>query len=73
MLDPIGVSAWLFMRELVGHKFAIADVLFLIVDVQNVAGAVMVYAEDQAKRQGPKRAAFRYDDIADLIDVDKIA
>ncbi len=61
------------MRELVGQKFSVADVLYLIVDVQNVAGAVMVYAEDQAKRLGPKRAAFHYDDIADLIDVDKIA
>ena len=55
------------MRELVGHKFSVADVIYLIVDVQNVAGAVMVYAEDQAKPLGPKRAAFHYDDIADLI------
>ncbi len=61
------------MRELVGHTFSVADVLYLIVDVQNVAGMVMVYAEDQAKRLGPKRAAFHYDDIADLIDADKIA
>lgn len=61
------------MRELVGHTFSVADVLYLIVDVQNVAGMVMVYAEDQAKRLGPKRAAFHYDDIADLINADKIA
>ena len=61
------------MRELVGHTFSVADVLYLIVDVQNVAGMVMVYAEDQAKRLGPKRAAFHYGDIADLIDADKIA
>ena len=60
------------MRELVGHKFSVADIPYLIVDVQNVAGAVMVYAEDQDKRLGPKRAAFHYDDIADLIDEDKI-
>lgn len=63
----------LVMRELVGHKFSVADAQYLIVDVQNVAGEVMVYAEDQAKRLGPKRAAFHYDDIADLIDVVKFA
>ncbi len=61
------------MRELVGHRFSIAGALYLIVDVQNVAGEVMVYAEDQAKQLGPKRAAFHYDDIADLIDMEKFA
>ena len=61
------------MRELVGQFFLIASTRYKIVDVQNVGGEIMVYAEDEHERLGPKRASFRYDDIAELIDMDKIA
>ena len=56
------------MRELLGHGFSVAEEQFLIVDVKNVAGEVMVYAEAQAKLLGPRRASFRYEDIAALIE-----
>ena len=61
------------MREIVGHRFSVADVSYLIVDVLNVAGEVMVYAEVQVDQRRPRRAAFHYDDIADLIDMNEIA
>ena len=57
------------LQDLVGKCFSVAEGDYRIVDVRNLAGDALVYAE---KRQGlkefapsfPKRAAFHYGDIA---------
>ena len=51
------------MEQLVGQHFSIEDVDYAIVDVRNIQGDTMVYAEPAAQAAGPGRAAFRYADI----------
>ena len=51
------------MEELVGKKFVIDNADYAIVDVRDVDGVVMVYAEPEDGSKGPGRAAFRYADI----------
>jgi len=64
------------MRHLIGQSFPLADRVYRIVDVRQVAGDAMIYAEPVAAGQpatgqplaaGPQRgarAAFHYRDIA---------
>lgn len=68
------------MRNLIGQSFPLADRVYRIVDVRQVAGDAMIYAEPvadtgigsgpssaQVRAAGPARAAraaFHYRDIA---------
>jgi hypothetical protein len=62
------------MRNLIGQSFPLADRVYRIVDVRQVAGDAMIYAEPVAEPTivsnagaGPARAAraaFHYRDIA---------
>jgi len=55
-------------QELIGKIFNLSQAPFRIVDVRNVGGAFMVYAEPQnANNGGVARRAFRFDDIAHLV------
>ena len=64
------------MQYLVGQCFSLTDVSYRIVDVRNVGGESMVYAEkliDAAdyQRHMLRRAAFHYSDIAEFISSEK--
>ena len=50
-------------QNLVGRHFNIDEADYAIVDVRNINGEVMVYAEPASGARGPGRAAFRYTDI----------
>lgn len=56
------------MRELLGRTFSVAEGEYRVVDVRQLSGEVMVYAEPTARDRGadrrPRRAAFHYGDIA---------
>ncbi len=52
------------MQYLVGKHFVLNEVDYAIVDVRNIEGDSMVYAEPVQADKGPGRAAFRYADIA---------
>lgn len=63
------------MQDLVGKVFAVGDGEYRVVDVRNLGGESMVYAEvveqtiaADGPRRGPQRMAFHFSDIADLID-----
>ncbi len=66
------------MQELLGRTFSVADGRYKVVDVRQMSGEAMIYAEkldttDDAKAgRRPRRAAFHYGDIANLINYDKI-
>ncbi len=51
------------MNELVGKRFNLEPSDYTIVDVRNLDGEMMVYAEPPEPAKGPGRAAFRYSDI----------
>ena len=62
------------MQELVGKIFSVGEGEYRVVDVRQLTGELMVYAEEmdsnapaqtptQAQRK-PRRAAFHYGDIA---------
>jgi hypothetical protein len=51
------------MEQLLGQRFSLEDVDYAIVDVRNIQGDTMVYAEPAVAAAGPGRAAFRYADI----------
>ena len=51
------------MEKLVGQRFSIEDIDYAIVDVRNIQGDTLVYAEPAGAAAGPGRAAFRYADI----------
>ena len=61
------------MEELVGKKFAIDDASYAVVDVRDVDGVVMVYAEPVEGSKGPGRAAFRFTDIQNQLDDAEVA
>ena len=67
------------MQELVGQVFSLADGHYRVVDVRQLSGEAMVYAEqigDETVDGGdrrPRRAAFHYGDIAGLFKDNKIA
>jgi len=63
------------MRELLGQTFSVADGEYKVVDVRQLSGEVMVYAEElgtgsQAAHR-PKKAAFHYGDIASRFESDE--
>lgn len=51
------------MQDLVGIQFSINEQDYAVVDVRNIRGDTMVYAEPVNAAAGPGRAAFRYADI----------
>ena len=51
------------MQNLVGRQFTINECDYAVVDVRNIRGDAMVYAEPLNTKAGPGRAAFRYVDI----------
>lgn len=51
------------MEQLLGQRFSLENVDYAIVDVRNIRGDTMVYAEPAVEGAGPGRAAFRYADI----------
>lgn len=65
------------MQELLGRTFSLADGRYRVVDVRQLSGEAMVYAEEISDETGkssdrrPRRAAFHYGDIADLLRDDK--
>jgi len=67
------------MQELVGETLSLADGRYRVVDVRQLSGEAMVYAEeigdDASKSSGrrPRRAAFHYGDIAELLQAENIA
>ena len=61
------------MEHLVGKKFIIDDADYVIVDVRDVDGEVMAYAEPVDGNRGPGRAAFRYADIQPNVESSEVA
>ncbi|MCZ6712191.1 MAG: hypothetical protein O7B25_17640 [Gammaproteobacteria bacterium] len=60
------------MQDLVGQCFSLAEGRYRIVDVRNIAGESMIYAENlQEVREHqprlPLRAAFHYSDIVEYL------
>ena len=68
MLDGFRQAVEDSMRELLGRTFSVAEGEYRVVDVRQLSGEVMVYAEatspDRTSDRRPKRAAFHYGDIA---------
>lgn len=57
------VQGEIVVEHLVGKHFKVAEVEYVIVDVRNIDGETLVYAEPGVASRGPRRAAFRYSDI----------
>ncbi|MEM7078178.1 MAG: hypothetical protein AAF513_06060 [Pseudomonadota bacterium] len=58
------------MEHLLGTHFVLQDARYAIVDVRDIAGETMIYAEPEPHRSGdggPKRAVFRYRDVVGLL------
>ena len=51
------------MQEVVGKCFRVETIEFVVVDVRNIDGEVMVYADRAGLPNGPGRAAFRLSDV----------
>lgn len=64
------------MQDILGQIFSVGDGEYRVVDVRQLSGEVMVYAEpttvdsvDQPTTEKmPRRAAFHYGDIASRLD-----
>lgn len=56
------------MQDILGQTFSVGDGQYRVVDVRQLSGEVMVYAEQTASEvtedRRPRRAAFHYGDIA---------
>jgi hypothetical protein len=57
------------MQDILGRIFSVGDGEYRVVDVRQLSGEVMVYAEQMAadpvsQERKPRRAAFHYGDIA---------
>ena len=63
-----GMSRWGIVENLVGRHFRIDETDYAIVDVRNIKGDTLIYAEPSAQSAGPGRAAFRYVDIESKLD-----
>lgn len=63
------------MENLIGKNFQLEETQYAIVDVRNIKGDTLIYAEPASGAAGPGRAAFRYVDIEPLLDsaVSKLA
>ena len=58
------------MHELLGRSFRLSEKDYVIVDVVDVSGEWMVYAETREQQcPGPKRAAFHLNDLHHLADL----
>ncbi len=58
------------MHELLGRSFRLSEMDYVIVDVVDVSGEWMVYAETHERQHsGPKRAAFHLNDLHRLADL----
>ncbi len=58
------------MHELLGRSFRLSELDYVIVDVVDVSGEWMVYAETQERaNKGPRRAAFHLNDLHRLADL----
>jgi hypothetical protein len=73
MLLALGI--WrIRMQELLGRTFSVGNGEYRVVDVRQLTGELMVYAEELTStvedQRRPKRAAFHYGDIASRLDVD---
>ncbi len=55
------------MQDILGRTFSVGDGEYRVVDVRQLSGEMMVYAEQTApatEEPRPQRAAFHYGDIA---------
>lgn len=59
------------MQELVGKSFKLSDLDYVIVDVVDIRGDKMVYAEARQPARGARRAAFHLNDLHRLADFPK--
>jgi len=69
MLIESSQAVGMKMQELLGQTFRVGEETYRIVDVRQLSGERMVYAESLAesedgKPRRPRRAAFHYGDIA---------
>ncbi len=55
-------------EELLGKSFKLSDLDYVIVDVVDIRGDKMVYAEARHPARGAKRAAFHLNDLHRLAD-----
>ncbi|MEM7002926.1 MAG: hypothetical protein AAF529_19220 [Pseudomonadota bacterium] len=51
------------MHDLLGKEFTVEDADYRVVDIRNIDGVTMIYAEQPGSRR-PLRAAFRLADLA---------
>ncbi len=56
------------VQELLGKSFKLSDLDYVIVDVIDIRGDKMVYAEARQPARGAKRAAFHLNDLHRLAD-----
>jgi hypothetical protein len=59
------------MQDILGRTFSVGTGEYRVVDVRQLSGEMMVYAEPLGQRDDshkPKRAAFHYNDIAGRIE-----
>ena len=60
------------MQDILGRTFSIGSGRYRVVDVRQLSGQVMVYAEPTVKSAPvdgrPQRAAFHYGDIANRLE-----
>lgn len=60
------------MNELLGRTFNLEENCYTIVDIRNIDGEMMIYAEQPEGARGPGRAAFRFSDIESQISLEEI-
>jgi hypothetical protein len=60
------------MQEILGRTFSVGNGEYRVVDVRQLSGELMVYAEQTTEQASegrqPRRAAFHYGDIAGRLD-----
>ena len=65
------------MQDILGQTFSVGDGEYRVVDVRQLSGEVIVYAEQTAaeasENRRPHRAAFHYGDIAGRLEGGKQA
>ena len=56
------------MDDIVGRQFSVDEVRYTVVDVRNITGNKLVFAESEDIEKGrPARAAFHYADIEPIL------
>ena len=65
------------MQDILGRTFSVGDGEYRVVDVRQLSGEVMVYAEQTTEEapedRRPRRAAFHYGDIAARLEPGNLA